>query len=174
VRVKSRRQTVWIVEDAAARATERRRRQTRPPSDAIAPAELNKLDLEGTVVIGEGDEPTRRDAVQSGEKVGMHAARRSDYQHAIRLRAHAWRQENMPGASATMAMADMASTVLHAPAVYVPKIAFRPGLYTKGVVELDAVAADNVPLAKAKAVRCVRDTVLVLRSPAPTHMSPGS
>src|SRR5260221_837530 len=70
----------------------------------------------------------------------------------------------MPGAIATMAMAD-GGTLLHAPDVYMQKIAVGPG-YKKGVVELDATPADNVHrLAKAKGVDASAITVLVLDRP---------
>jgi fructose-1,6-bisphosphatase II / sedoheptulose-1,7-bisphosphatase len=70
----------------------------------------------------------------------------------------------MPGAIATMAMAD-GGTLLHAPDVYMQKIAVGPG-YKKGVVELDATPADNVRrLAKAKGVDASAITVLVLDRP---------
>ena len=70
----------------------------------------------------------------------------------------------MPGAIATMAMAD-GGTLLHAPDVYMQKLAVGPG-YDKGVVELDASPADNVRrLAKAKGVEPAAITVLVLDRP---------
>jgi fructose-1,6-bisphosphatase II / sedoheptulose-1,7-bisphosphatase len=70
----------------------------------------------------------------------------------------------MPGSIATMAMAD-GGTLLHAPDVYMQKIAVGPG-YAKGVVELDASPADNVRrLAKAKGVDASAITVLVLDRP---------
>jgi fructose-1,6-bisphosphatase II / sedoheptulose-1,7-bisphosphatase len=63
-----------------------------------------------------------------------------------------------------MAMAD-GGTLLHAPDVYMQKIAIGPG-YKKGVVELDASPADNVQrLAKAKGVEASAITVLVLDRP---------
>jgi fructose-1,6-bisphosphatase II / sedoheptulose-1,7-bisphosphatase len=48
----------------------------------------------------------------------------------------------MPGAIATMAMAD-GGTLLNAPDVYMQKIAIGPG-YDKGVVELDAPPDENI------------------------------
>jgi fructose-1,6-bisphosphatase II / sedoheptulose-1,7-bisphosphatase len=61
-------------------------------------------------------------------------------------------------------MAD-GGTLLHAPDVYMQKIAVGPG-YKKGVVELDASPADNVHrLAKAKGVDPSAITVLVLDRP---------
>src|SRR6202020_364714 len=72
--------------------------------------------------------------------------------------------KNMPGSIATMAMAD-GGTLLHAPDVYMQKLAIGPG-YTKGVVELDAAPADNVRrLAKAKGFDPSAITVLVLDRP---------
>jgi fructose-1,6-bisphosphatase II / sedoheptulose-1,7-bisphosphatase len=57
----------------------------------------------------------------------------------------------MPGSIATMAMAD-GGTLLHAPDVYMQKIAIGPG-YAKNVIELDAPPAENIRrLAKAKDV----------------------
>src|SRR5947208_15144534 len=73
--------------------------------------------------------------------------------------------KNMPGAIATVAMAD-AGTLLHAPDVYMQKIAIVPG-YPKGVVELDASPADNVRrFAKATGVDLSAITALVLDRPA--------
>ena len=79
----------------------------------------------------------------------------------------------MPGAIATMAMAD-GGTLLHAPDVYMQKIAVGPG-YNKGVVELDASPADNVRrLAKAKGVDPSAITVLVLDRPRHAEIIAGS
>jgi fructose-1,6-bisphosphatase II / sedoheptulose-1,7-bisphosphatase len=110
--------------------------------------ELNKLPIEGTVVIGEGERdeaPMLFIAVDPLEGTTLCA-------------------KNMPGSIATMAMAD-GGTLLHAPDVYMQKIAVGPG-YAKGVVELDASPADNVRrLAKAKGVDPSAITVLVLDRP---------
>src|ERR687891_280 len=60
--------------------------------------------------------------------------------------------KNMPGAIATMAMAE-GGTLLNAPDVYMEKIAIGPG-YAVGVVDLDAPAEENIlALAKAKGVK---------------------
>ena len=72
--------------------------------------------------------------------------------------------KNMPGAIATVAMAD-GGTLLHAPDVYMEKIAIGPG-YPKGVVDLDAPAEDNIhKLAKAKGVKPAEITALMLDRP---------
>ena len=124
--------------------------------------ELNKLPIEGTVVIGEG-ERDEAPMLFIGEKVGMNAGPQVDIA-VDPLEGTTLCAKNMPGAIATMAMAD-GGTLLHAPDVYMQKIAIGPG-YAKGVVELDASPADNVRrLAKAKGVDTSAITVLVLDRP---------
>ena len=72
--------------------------------------------------------------------------------------------KNMPGAIATIAVADT-GTLLHAPDVYMEKMAVGPG-YLKGVVDLDAPVSDNIhALARAKGVQPADITVLVLDRP---------
>ncbi|MEA2986515.1 MAG: fructose,6-bisphosphatase / sedoheptulose,7-bisphosphatase, partial [Alphaproteobacteria bacterium] len=72
--------------------------------------------------------------------------------------------KNMPGAIATMAMAE-GGTLLNAPDVYMDKIAIGPG-YPKGVVDLDASPEENIrALAKAKDVKPSHITALVLDRP---------
>jgi fructose-1,6-bisphosphatase II / sedoheptulose-1,7-bisphosphatase len=124
--------------------------------------ELNKLPIEGTVVIGEG-ERDEAPMLFIGEKVGLNAGPQVDIA-VDPLEGTTLCAKNMPGAIATMAMAD-GGTLLHAPDVYMQKIAIGPG-YKKGVVELDASPADNVRrLAKAKGVEPSAITVLVLDRP---------
>ena len=70
----------------------------------------------------------------------------------------------MPGAIATLAMAEE-GTLLHAPDIYMDKIAVGPG-YPKGVVDLDAPADENIRnLAKAKGVKPEAITAMVLDRP---------
>ena len=72
--------------------------------------------------------------------------------------------KNMPGAIATLAMADE-GTLLHAPDVYMDKIAIGPG-YPKGVVDLDAPPQENIlNLAKAKGVKPEGITAILLDRP---------
>lgn len=72
--------------------------------------------------------------------------------------------KNMPGAIATMAMAE-GGTLLNAPDVYMEKIAVGPG-YPKDVVDLDAPADINIQrLAKAKDVKPAEITALILDRP---------
>jgi fructose-1,6-bisphosphatase II / sedoheptulose-1,7-bisphosphatase len=72
--------------------------------------------------------------------------------------------KNMPGAIATLAMAEH-GTLLHAPDIYMDKIAVGPG-YPAGVVDLDAPADENIRnLAKAKGVRPQAITAMILDRP---------
>jgi len=69
--------------------------------------------------------------------------------------------KNMPGAIATLAMAQD-GTLLHAADIYMDKIAVGPG-YPKNVVDLDAPAEENiVNLAKAKGVKPDAITAMIL------------
>ena len=129
--------------------------------------ELNKLPIEGTIVIGEG-ERDEAPMLFIGEKVGLNAGPQVDIA-VDPLEGTTLCAKNMPGAIATMAMAD-GGTLLHAPDVYMQKLAVGPG-YAKGVVELDATPADNVRrLAKAKGVEPGAITVLVLDRPRHAHL----
>jgi len=76
---------------------------------------------------------------------------------SIRWKARRLCAKNMPGADRDHGDGRWRHLLLHAPDVYMQKIAVGPG-YAKGVVELDASPADNVRrLAKAKGVDCFRD-----------------
>jgi fructose-1,6-bisphosphatase II / sedoheptulose-1,7-bisphosphatase len=113
-------------------------------------------------VIGEG-ERDEAPMLFIGEKVGINAGPQVDIA-VDPLEGTTLCAKNMPGSIATMAMAD-GGTLLHAPDVYMQKLAVGPG-YKKGVVELDATPADNVRrLAKAKGVEPAAITVLVLDRP---------
>src|ERR1700749_4863264 len=124
--------------------------------------ELNKLPIDGTIVIGEG-ERDEAPMLFIGEQVGLKAGPQVDIA-VDPLEGTTLCAKNMPGAIATMAMAD-GGTLLHAPDVYMQKIAVGPG-YAKGVVDIDATATDNVRrLAKAKGVDVSAITGLVLDRP---------
>jgi fructose-1,6-bisphosphatase II / sedoheptulose-1,7-bisphosphatase len=124
--------------------------------------ELNKMPIEGTVVIGEG-ERDEAPMLFIGEKVGINAGPKVDIA-VDPLEGTTLCAKNMPGAIATMAMAD-GGTLLHAPDVYMQKIAIGPG-YAKNVIELDAPPAENIRrLAKAKDVPMSAITALVLDRP---------
>lgn len=124
--------------------------------------ELNKLPIEGTIVIGEG-ERDEAPMLFIGEKVGLNAGPKVDIA-VDPLEGTTLCAKNMPGAIATMAMAD-GGTLLHAPDVYMEKIAIGPG-YPKNTIDLDAPPAENIHrLAKAKGVPASAITALVLDRP---------
>ena len=112
--------------------------------------ELNKLPIDGTVVIGEG-EIDEAPMLFIGEKVGNKQGPKVDIA-VDPLEGTTLCAKNMPGAIATIAMAE-AGTLLHAPDCYMDKIAIGPG-YPKGTIDLDAPADVNIMnLAKAKGVK---------------------
>src|SRR5215831_19471378 len=124
--------------------------------------ELNKLPIEGTIVIGEG-ERDEAPMLFIGEKVGKKNGPQVDIA-VDPLEGTTLCAKNMPGAIATMAMA-VGGTLLNAPDVYMDKIAIGPG-YPQGVVDLDAPADENIrALAKAKGVRTENITALILERP---------
>ena len=124
--------------------------------------ELNKLPIEGTVVIGEG-ERDEAPMLFIGETVGTGQGPKIDIA-LDPLEGTTLCAKAMPGAIATMAMAE-GGTLLNAPDVYMEKIAIGPG-YPKGVVDLDAPAEQNIRnLAKAKGVQPADITALILERP---------
>jgi fructose-1,6-bisphosphatase II / sedoheptulose-1,7-bisphosphatase len=124
--------------------------------------ELNKLPINGTIVIGEG-ERDEAPMLFIGETVGNKNGPSVDIA-VDPLEGTTLCAKNMPGAIATMAMAE-AGTLLNAPDVYMEKIAIGPG-YPKGVVALDVPAEQNIrSLAKAKGVEPSEITALILDRP---------
>src|SRR5437660_11758752 len=124
--------------------------------------ELNKLPIDGTVVIGEG-EMDEAPMLFIGEKVGTKAGPKVDIA-VDPLEGTTLCAKNMPGSIAVMAMAE-GGTLLNAPDVYMDKIAIGPG-YSPGIVDLDAPAEDNIrKLAAAKGVAPDRITALILDRP---------
>src|SRR4051794_8545884 len=157
---------VRVTERAAVSAARLRGHGQEKPADQAAVdamrRELNKLPIEGTVVIGEG-ERDEAPMLYIGEKVGLNTGPKVDIA-VDPLEGTTLCAKNMPGSIATMAMADE-GTLLHAPDVYMQKIAVGPG-YPKGVVDLDAPAGDNIlALAKAKGVKPNNITALFLDRP---------
>src|SRR3981081_3162550 len=126
--------------------------------------ELNKLPIDGTIVIGEG-ERDEAPMLFIGETVGNKSGPKVDIA-VDPLEGTPLCAKNMPGAIATMAMAE-GGTLLNAPDVYMEKIAIGPG-YAVGVVDLDAPAEENIRrLAKPKAVRPPPTPALLLGPPPP-------
>src|SRR6476620_9933663 len=102
--------------------------------------ELNKLPIDGTVVIGEG-ELDEAPMLFIGEKVGNGKGPKVDIA-VDPLEGTTLCAKDMPGSIAVMAMAEH-KTLLNAPDVYMEKIAIGPG-YPRGTVDLDAPPEENI------------------------------
>ena len=157
---------VRVCERAAVAAARLRGRGAEKKSDQAAVdamrRELSGLSIDGTVVIGEG-EMDEAPMLFIGEKVGTKGGPKVDIA-VDPLEGTTLCAKNMPGAIATLAMAED-GTLLHAPDIYMDKIAVGPG-YPKGVVELDSPADQNIlALAKAKGVKPEAITAMILDRP---------
>ncbi|MFA6266179.1 MAG: class II fructose-bisphosphatase [Pseudolabrys sp.] len=157
---------VRVTERAAVSAARLRGRGLDKASDQAAVdamrRELNKLPIDGTVVIGEG-EIDEAPMLFIGEKVGNKNGPKVDIA-VDPLEGTVLCAKNMAGSIATIAMAD-GGTLLHAPDCYMDKIAIGPG-YPKGTVDLDASVEDNIiNLAKAKGVKPSEITAILLDRP---------
>jgi len=157
---------VRVTERAAVSAARLRGRGNEKAADQAAVdamrRELNKLPIEGKVVIGEG-ERDEAPMLFIGEEVGNKTGPKVDIA-VDPLEGTTLCAKGMPGAIATMAMAE-GGTLLNAPDVYMEKIAIGPG-YSKGIVDLDAPPGENIAaLAKAKGVKAEAITALILDRP---------
>ncbi|AWZ00733.1 fructose-1,6-bisphosphatase class 2 [Rhodobiaceae bacterium] len=123
--------------------------------------ELNALPIDGTIVIGEG-ERDEAPMLYIGEEVGTGGPKVDialDPLEGTTLTA-----KNMENALAVVAMAE-GGTLLHAPDVYMDKIAIGGG-YPDGIVDLDSPAGYNIKaLAQAKGVDVSEITACVLDRP---------
>ncbi|MDD2868877.1 class II fructose-bisphosphatase [Neomegalonema sp.] len=124
--------------------------------------QLNQLEIKGVVVIGEG-ERDEAPMLFIGEEVG--AGNGPEVDIALDpLEGTTLAAKAMPNALTVIAMAPRGS-LLHAPDVYMEKIAIGPG-YPTDVVGLDATPEENVrALAKAKGVSPEGISVCVLERP---------
>ncbi|TLG72804.1 class II fructose-bisphosphatase [Methylocystis sp. B8] len=124
--------------------------------------ELSRLPVRGRVVIGEGDEDAAP-LLYVGEEIGAGIGPRVDLGVAA-LEGSTLCAKDMPGSISVAAMAP-AGSLLHAPDVYMDKIAIGPG-YPEGTIDLDRDPGDNVrALAIAKGVRPSEITVSILDRP---------
>ena len=129
--------------------------------DAMRKA-LNTCEIQGTVVIGEG-ERDEAPMLYIGEKVGTGRGPVVDIA-LDPLEGTTLTSKAAPNALAVVAIAQGGS-LLHAPDVYMNKIAVGGG-YPPGVVDLDADPADNIrALAKAKGVRPSEISACILDRP---------
>src|SRR6202453_3933799 len=165
---------VRVTERAAVNAARLRGRgEEKAPDQAavdVMRRELNKLPIDGTVVIGEG-ELDEAPMLFIGEKVGGQGGFKVDIA-VDPLEGTTLCAKNMPGSIATIAIAEH-GTLLHAPYIYMDKIAVGPG-YPKGVVDLDAPAEENIRnLAKAKGVKPESITAMILDRPRHAELIAG-
>lgn len=124
--------------------------------------ELGKLDIAGTVVIGEG-ERDEAPMLYIGEEVGTGNGPAVDIA-LDPLEGTTITAKAMPNSLTVISVAPR-GTMLHAPDVYMDKLAIGPG-YPENVVSLDMTPTQRVEaLAKAKGCKPDEITVCVLERP---------
>ena len=124
--------------------------------------QLNLLDIRGTVVIGEG-ERDEAPMLFIGEEVGSGSGPEVDIA-LDPLEGTTLTAKDMPNALTVIAMAPR-HTLLHAPDVYMDKLAIGPR-YPKDVVSLEMTPAERVrALAKARGCEDQDITVCILERP---------
>jgi fructose-1,6-bisphosphatase II / sedoheptulose-1,7-bisphosphatase len=129
--------------------------------------QLNMLDIRGVVVIGEG-ERDEAPMLYIGEEVGNGEGPEVDIA-LDPLEGTTLTAKDMPNALTVIAMAPR-GTLLHAPDVYMDKLAIGPG-YPKDVVSLEMPPAERVrALARARGCADSDITVCVLERPRHEEM----
>ena len=129
--------------------------------------QLNKLDIKGVVVIGEG-ERDEAPMLYIGEEVGTGEGPAVDIA-LDPLEGTTLTAKDMPNALTVIAMGPRGS-MLHAPDVYMEKLAIGPG-YKAGVVTMDMSPSQRVSaLAAAKGCSTEDITVCVLERPRHDEM----
>lgn len=124
--------------------------------------QLNLLDISGVVVIGEG-ERDEAPMLFIGEEVGTGKGPAVDIA-LDPLEGTTLTAKDMPNALTVIAMAPR-GTLLHAPDVYMDKLAIGPG-YPIDTVTLSMSPAERVAaLARAKGVSAAEITVCILERP---------
>lgn len=122
--------------------------------------------ITGTVVIGEG-EMDEAPMLYIGERIGLYAKTGGGPEVDIAvdpLEGTTICAKKMPNALAVLAISERGG-LLHAPDMYMSKIAIGPG-YPEGIVDLDAPVAENLAaLAKAKGVPISGITACLLDRP---------
>ncbi|AKO96178.1 fructose-1,6-bisphosphatase, class II [Marinovum algicola DG 898] len=129
--------------------------------------QLNQLDIQGTVVIGEG-ERDEAPMLFIGEEVGTGKGPAVDIA-LDPLEGTTLTAKDMPNALTVIAMGPRGS-MLHAPDVYMDKLAIGPG-FKPGVVTLTMSPSERVSaLAAAKGCSTTDITVCVLERPRHEEM----
>ena len=159
---------VRVTEAAAIAASQWIGRGDNDSADAAAVeamrSELNKLPMDGTVVIGEG-ERDEAPMLYIGERVGSAQDCGPRIDIALDpLEGTTITAKAGPNALAVLAIAE-SGCLLNAPDVYMQKLAVGPG-YPDGAIGLDKSPADNVrAIAKVKGVEPNEITACVLDRP---------
>ncbi len=126
--------------------------------------QLNLLEIKGTVVIGEG-ERDEAPMLYIGEEVGTGQGPEVDIA-LDPLEGTTLTAKDMPNALTVIALAPR-GTLLHAPDVYMDKLAIGPG-YPKDVVSLEMSPSERIA-ALAKARGCKPDDITVCVLERPRH-----
>lgn len=158
---------VWdvsrVTEVAAIEASKLRGRGDEMAADKAAVdamrTELNSLDIDGRVVIGEG-ERDEAPMLFIGEEIGTKNGPKVDIA-VDPLEGTTLCAKSMPNSLAVLAMA-VGGSLLHAPDIYMEKIAIGPG-FEPGLVSLEQSPTENLKaLADAKKVSVNDLTVCIL------------
>jgi len=159
---------VRVTEAAAIAASRLVGRGDEEAADAAAVeamrAKLNELDIDGTVVIGEG-ERDEAPMLYIGEKVGAAPGKGPKIDIALDpLEGTTITAKGGPNSLAVLAIAEEGG-LLNAPDVYMEKLAVGPG-YPEGIIDLTKSATENVQaVAAAKGVAPEDIVVCVLDRP---------
>ena len=130
-------------------------------------AQLNMLEIRGVVVIGEG-ERDEAPMLFIGEEVGTGRGQEVDIA-LDPLEGTTLTAKAMPNALTVVAMAARGS-LLHAPDVYMDKLAIGPG-HPPGLVDLDMAPAERISVfAEAKGCRPDEVNVCILERPRHREM----
>lgn len=159
-------QLARVTENAAVASARLRGRGDEKAADQVAVdamrTELNTLDIDGKVVIGEG-ERDEAPMLYIGEKVGTGKGPKVDIA-LDPLEGTTLTAKAMANALTVIAMAE-GGTMLHAPDTYMEKIAIGGG-YGPDLVDLDVPPEENIRrLADAKGVSTSKITACILDRP---------
>ncbi|MBC8409425.1 MAG: class II fructose-bisphosphatase, partial [Rhodobacteraceae bacterium] len=126
--------------------------------------ELNKLEINGVVVIGEG-ERDEAPMLYIGEEVGKGNGPNVDIA-LDPLEGTTLTAKDMPNALAVIAVGPR-NTMLHAPDVYMDKLAFGPG-FENDLIHLEMSPTERIKIL-AKTKRCGIDEITVCILERPRH-----
>ena len=156
-----------VVENAAIAAARTMGFGDRHHADEVAVesmrATMDSLQMDGTIVIGEG-ERDEAPMLYIGERVGLaHRAPNANFP-AVDIAVDPLEGTNLCATGAPNAIAVLAASdrggLLHAPDLYMEKIVVGPSC--KGAVDLDAPVTDNLKAIARRLERSVEDLVVIV------------